>query len=60
MYEKAIEILIELYGVPCELDGFMDKEIEYCSRNCSANEEIFKKCWKKYIERRIMEDGEIN
>lgn len=60
LYEKAIEILIELYGVPCELNGFMDKEIDYCSRYCSEDNEIFKKCWKKYIERRIMEDGKTN
>ena len=59
MLEKAIEILIELYGVPCEIDGFMDKEVNYCMKNCSVDEKTFKRCWKRYIERRIMEDEEI-
>lgn len=53
-YNKALEILTE-YNLPCEIDKFNTKEenINYCSKNCSVDEEIFIKCWDRLIEQEI-------
>lgn len=48
-YDKALELLCK-YDTPCELDNFMDRNTEYCSINCGVDEELFKKCWKRYIK----------
>lgn len=56
-YDKALELLYE-YNMPCEIDGFMDKNIEYCSINCSVDEEVFKNCWRRYIKQTLR--GVIN
>lgn len=53
-YNKALEILNE-YNLPCEIDKFNTKEenLDYCSKNCSVDEEIFIKCWDRFIEQEI-------
>lgn len=51
-YDKALQILCE-YSVPCEIESFMDKNTDYCSKNCSFDEEIFKRCWSLYIEQEL-------
>lgn len=50
----AIEMLIDLYGCPCELDDFnLKKEnLEYCSKNCSVDEEVFRECWIRYFRQK--------
>lgn len=50
--DKAIELLIE-YNMPCEINDFMNKNVDYCSSNCSVDEEVFKKCWLRYIEQEL-------
>ena len=47
-YKKVLTMLANHYP-PCEIDGFMDKNTEYCSINCEVDEEIFKECWDRYI-----------
>lgn len=54
-YEKAIEILIEC-NLPCEMNDFMNRNVDYCSMNCGVDEEVFKKCWRKYIRQEIGEE----
>lgn len=51
-YNKALSLLLK-YNMPCEIDGFMDKNTDYCSNNCGVDDEIFKKCWDKYIEDKL-------
>lgn len=51
-YNKALELLVE-NDLPCNKDNFMDKNIHYCSMNCSLDEEIFKNCWNRYIEQEL-------
>ena len=53
-YNKALEILTE-YNLPYEIDKFNTKEenLDYCSKNCSVDEEIFIKCWDRFIEQEI-------
>lgn len=53
-YDKALKILIE-YGLLCDIDDFMNKNVDYCSMNCGVDEEVFKKCWNKYIEQSLKE-----
>lgn len=55
-YNKALEILTE-YNLPCEIDKFNTKEenLDYCSKNCSVDEEIFVKCWDRFIEQELKE-----
>ena len=48
-YDKALKML-STYNLPCELDDFMNKNTDYCQKACGVDEEIFKKCWDKYIE----------
>lgn len=50
--DKAIEMLID-YNLPCDIDEFNIKNSDYCSRNCSVDEEVFKKCWLRYIEQEL-------
>ena len=50
--DKAIEMLLE-YHMPCEMNDFMNKNIDYFSSNCSVDEEVFKKCWLRYIEQEL-------
>lgn len=50
--DKAIELLIE-YNMPCEMNDFVNKNVDYCSSNCSVDEEVFKKCWLRYIEQEL-------
>lgn len=47
--DYALGILTE-FSPPCEYGDFMDKHLDYCSKNCGADEEIFKKCWLMYID----------
>lgn len=49
---KAIELLIE-YNMPCEMNDFMNKNVDYCSSNCGVDKEVFKKCWLRYIEQEL-------
>lgn len=56
-YDKALSILGNHYP-PCELDGFMDKNTDYCSMNCGVDEEIFKECWNRYIEQDLQGNKE--
>lgn len=51
-YDKALSILAN-FEPPCEQDGFMDQNTDYCSLNCGCDEEIFKKCWDRYIEQHL-------
>lgn len=51
-YNKALELLCE-YNMPCEIDEFMDKNTDYCSRNCSVDDEVFKQCWNRFIEQKL-------
>ena len=56
-YDKALSLLLE-YNLPCEIDEFMDKKSDYCELNCGVDNEVFKKCWDKFIEQKIEEEGE--
>ena len=51
-HDKTLEMLSE-HSIPCEIDGFMDKNVDYCSRNCGVDEEVYKKCWDRFIEQKI-------
>lgn len=51
-YNEVLKILANHYP-PCELDGFMDKNTDYCFSNCGVDEEIFKECWDRYIKQRL-------
>lgn len=53
-YNKALKILTE-YNLPCEIDNFNTKEenLEYCSKNCSVDEDVFTKCWDRFIEQEL-------
>ena len=51
-YNKALELLSE-YNLPCEIDEFNIKNADYCSMNCSVDEEVYKKCWNLYIEQEL-------
>ena len=51
-YNQALSILAELEP-PCELDGFMDKNVDYCFTNCGVDEEVFKECWNRYIQQKL-------
>ena len=55
-YNKALQLLTE-YNLPCEIDNFNTKEenLDYCSRNCSVDEEIYIKCWDRFIEQSLKE-----
>lgn len=53
----SLEMLAE-WGPPCELDGFMDKHSDYCEKNCSVDEEVFKKCWLMYIKDKLKDEVE--
>jgi len=50
--DKAIEMLIE-YQMPCDIDEFWNKNIDYCMDNCSVDEEVYKKCWLRYIKQEL-------
>jgi len=54
-YIKALELLQE-YNMPCEKDDFMDSHTDYCMDNCSVDEEVYKKCWDKFIEWKLGEE----
>lgn len=56
-YNKALRLLTE-YNLPCEIDSFnaKDENLEYCSKNCSVDEEIFIKCWDRFIEQELESD----
>lgn len=56
-YNKALQLLTE-YNLPCEIDSFnaKDENLEYCSKNCSVDEEIFIKCWDRFIEQELEND----
>lgn len=51
-YNQALSILSD-FNLPCELEGFMDKNTDYCSLNCSMNDDVFNKCWNRYIEQEL-------
>lgn len=51
-YNKALELLSE-YQMPCDIDEFNIKNTDYCSSNCSVDEEVYKKCWNRYIEQEL-------
>lgn len=51
-YNKALELLSE-YQMPCDIDEFNVKNADYCSSNCSVDEEVYKKCWNRYIEQEL-------
>ncbi len=48
-YNKALELLVD-YNLPCEYDEFNIENSDYCEINCSVDDEVYKKCWDKYIE----------
>lgn len=47
-YNKALEILSD-YNMPCEYKKPIIPD-EYCEENCEVSDEVYKKCWNKYIE----------
>lgn len=51
-YDKALELLKD-YNMPCDIDEFNIKNADYCSMNCSVDEEVFKACWDLYIEQEL-------
>lgn len=53
-YNKALELLASC-KLPCDIDNFntMEDHIEYCIKNCSVDEEIFIKCWDRFITQKI-------
>lgn len=51
-YSKALELLCK-YNVPCEIEGFMDKNTDYCELNCGVDKEVFKECWRRYIKQEL-------
>lgn len=51
-YNKALELLKD-YNMPCDIDEFNIKNADYCSMNCSVDEEVYKKCWDRYIEQEL-------
>lgn len=56
-YNKVLTILANHYP-PCEIDGFMDKNTDYCSINCGVDEKIFKECWDRYIAQNLEGNNE--
>lgn len=56
-YNKALEILSE-YCMPCEIEDFADRNTDYCSINCSVDNEVFKKCWNRFIEQKLKGEQE--
>lgn len=55
-YNQALNILSD-FNLPCELEGFMDKNTDYCSLNCSMNDDVYKECWNRYIEQKLEQGG---
>lgn len=53
-YNKALELLASC-KLPCDIDNFntIEDHIEYCIKNCSVDEEIFIKCWDRFITQKI-------
>ncbi len=53
-YNEALKQLIR-YNIPCEIDGFNEKDenIEYCSENCGVDDNIYFKCWDRFIEQEL-------
>ena len=53
-YNEALKILSE-YQLPCEIDDFnmRDENIDYCSDNCSVDDELYPKCWDRYIQQKL-------
>lgn len=53
-YKYALDILLEIYGPPCEMktkgEEFMNADIDYCATNCGVDDEVFRECWNRYIE----------
>lgn len=58
-YDKALELLQE-YNMPCEIDDFMEHNSDYCMDNCSVDEEVYKKCWDKFIEWKLGDGNGTN
>ena len=56
-YNKVLTMLANNYP-PCEIDGFMDKNTDYCSINCGVDEKIFKECWDRYITQNLEGNNE--
>ena len=54
-YEKALDLLNN-FDLPCEKDNFNIVNSDYCQRNCTNDNEQFKKCWDKFIEWKIDND----
>lgn len=54
-YNKALELLAD-FNMPCEYDEGKIPE-SYCEEKCEANDDIYKKCWNKYIELELKEEG---
>lgn len=51
-YNLSLSLLIE-YDMPCEKDNFMNKNSDYCEKICGCDNEIYKKCWDKFIEDKL-------
>lgn len=53
-YNEALKQLIR-YNIPCEIDGFNEKDenIDYCSENCGVDDNIYFKCWDRFIEQEL-------
>lgn len=55
-YDKVLELLVD-FDLPCENDDFNTTAgLDYCSKNCSNDDEQYKKCWNKFIEWRLKDE----
>lgn len=54
-YNKALELLAD-YNMPCEYEESKIPD-DYCEENCDVDDEIYKKCWNKYIELELKGDS---
>ena len=61
-YLKALDILLEIYGPPCEMitkgEEFMNSDIDRCMTACGMEDEVLKECWNRYIESELGNDKE--
>lgn len=59
-YNYALNMLLELYGPPCEMitkgEEFMNSDIDRCMTACGVDDEVFRECWNRYIERELGND----
>lgn len=59
-YQYALQMLVDIYGPPCEMitkgEEFMNSDIDRCMTACGVEDEVLKECWNRYIERELGND----